>query len=266
MSTTMILSLTALVALVPAALLPYRGESSRDGLFWLLLAVAVAGPLVWIWVAFLPGWRTGIAAALWTTIAVTLVLFAVAAAVSRQAWRLSPLLLPYLFILGLVATIWQNQPERPLDGAAPLAWIELHIGFSVITYALLTLAAVAGLAGFLQDRALKTKRSNVLVRLMPSLADADMLQVRLLGFCAVIMAAGLVTGMTLQYFDTGALLVFDHKILLSLATFAVIIGLLLAHWRSGMRGRRAARIVLLAYLLLTLGYPGVKFITDVLLA
>ncbi len=28
----------------------------------------------------------------------------------------------------------------------------------------------------------------------------------------------------------------------------------------------AARIVLLAYLLLTLGYPGVKFVTDVILA
>jgi ABC-type uncharacterized transport system permease subunit len=42
--------------------------------------------------------------------------------------------------------------------------------------------------------------------------------------------------------------------------------LLVAHYRSGMRGRRAARVVLLAYLLLTLGYPGVKFVTDVLMA
>ena len=33
-----------------------------------------------------------------------------------------------------------------------------------------------------------------------------------------------------------------------------------------IRGRRAARIVLLAYLLLTLAYPGVKFVTDVILA
>ena len=33
-----------------------------------------------------------------------------------------------------------------------------------------------------------------------------------------------------------------------------------------MGGRRAARYVLVAYLLLTLGYPGVKFVTDVLLA
>ena len=36
--------------------------------------------------------------------------------------------------------------------------------------------------------------------------------------------------------------------------------------RRGVRGRRAARVVLLAYLLMTLGYPGVKFVTDVLMA
>ncbi len=265
MPSTMLLSISALVALVPAALLPYRRRPDRDLLFWLLLLVAVAGPLLWVWVAFLPGWRTGLAAALWATVTATLVLFGLAAAVTRDGWRLAALLLPYLFVLGVFATIWQDQPERPLETAAPAAWIQLHIVFSVITYAVLTLAAVAGLAGFLQDRALKTKRSNALVRLMPSIADAEMLQVRLLGICAAVMGLGLLTGMTIQYFNSGNLLIFDHKTLFSLATFAVIVGLLAAHWRSGVRGRRAARIVLLAYLLLTLAYPGVKFVTDVLI-
>ncbi len=37
-------------------------------------------------------------------------------------------------------------------------------------------------------------------------------------------------------------------------------------WQTGIRGRRAARWALLAYLLLTLAYPGVKFVTDVLMA
>lgn len=265
MSSTMLLSISALVALAPAALLPYRRRPGRDMLFWLLLAVAVAGPLLWVWVTFLPGWRTGLAAALWATVTTTLVLFVLAAVVTRDGWRLAALLLPYLFVLGVLATIWQDQPERPLETAAPAPWIQLHIVFSVITYAVLTLAAVAGLAGFLQDRALKTKRSNMLVGRMPSIADAEMLQVRLLGICAAVMGLGLLTGMTIQYFNSGDLLIFDHKTLFSLATFAVIVGLLAAHWRSGVRGRRAARMVLLAYLLLTLAYPGVKFVTNVLI-
>ena len=83
---------------------------------------------------------------------------------------------------------------------------------------------------------------------------------------ASVMAFGLVTGMAVQYFATGTLLEFDHKTLFSLLTFAVISLLLFARYRRGLRGRRAARLVLLAYLLLTIAYPGVKFVTDVLLA
>ena len=61
-------------------------------------------------------------------------------------------------------------------------------------------------------------------------------------------------------------MVINHKTVLSLVAFVVIGILLVAHFRTGIRGRRASRLVLLAYLLLTLGYPGVKFVTDILLA
>jgi len=67
------------------------------------------------------------------------------------------------------------------------------------------------------------------------------------------------------YVSSGSLLVFNHKILLSFLGFAAVIGLLLLHQRIGLRGRKAARLVLLAFLLLTLGYPGVKFVTDVIM-
>ncbi|MPY72584.1 MAG: hypothetical protein GEU92_21375, partial [Alphaproteobacteria bacterium] len=68
-----------------------------------------------------------------------------------------------------------------------------------------------------------------------------------------------------QYIQTGALLAFNHKVAFSLLTFAVILVLLLVHALTGLRGRRAARFVLVAYLCLTLAYPGVKFVTDVVL-
>ena len=54
--------------------------------------------------------------------------------------------------------------------------------------------------------------------------------------------------------------------MLTVTAFLVIAGLLIGHFRIGVRGRMAARFVLLAYLLMTLGYPGVKFVTDVLMA
>jgi ABC-type uncharacterized transport system permease subunit len=269
MSTSFLLSVAALASLVPAAVAPVlRGGSTaaaRDGLFWLLIGVAIAGPALWVVVQLGGAWRTGVAAALWLSIAVSLGLFAVVAAMHSAAWRLAPLLLGYLFLLGVLATMWQHAPERPLSGQAPPLWLQAHILVAVAAYGLLTLAAVAGGGVFLQERALKLKRTSTFTRRLPSVAEGERLQARLLAAAEAVLAVALVTGMTIEWFETRAVLRPDHKTVLSLLTFAVIGLLLYLHHRGGLSGRRAARYVLFAYLLLTLAYPGVKFVTDVLI-
>jgi ABC-type uncharacterized transport system permease subunit len=72
--------------------------------------------------------------------------------------------------------------------------------------------------------------------------------------------------MATQFLETGNLVLLDHKTTFAFAVFAVLLVLLILHFRSGLRGRATTRVVLLAYLLLTLGYPGVKFVTDILMA
>lgn len=264
MSENAILSLSAIVTLVPGSLLPLRQGHSRDFAFWVLLAVAVAGPLSWVLASFGGVWRTDVSMALWVTVAASMALFAATAAVTREAWRLMPLVGGYMICLAVLATVWGQAPVKPL-GNAPGGWIAVHIIVSVATYALVTVAAVAALAAFLQERALKLKQPTTLTRLLPSVADCEELLVRLLVLGEIVLAIGLATGMALQLKETGRLLVFDHKTVLTIAAFLVVGGLLWAHFKSGLRGRKAARIVLLAYLLLTLGYPGVKFVTDVLM-
>ena len=262
----MILSLAALVALIPAAVLPLRREASGpDSLFWAAVAVAVAGPGAYSLVLLGGGWPTGLAPALWVSIAVSMVLFAILAAVSREAWRLRPLLVPYLILLGLIAVVWGRVPAQAALAAPPDVWLGLHIAASVATYGLCTLAAVAAAAAFLQERALKGKRPTALSRVLPSISDASLLEVRLLAISEAVLALGIATGMARDYLSSGQLLHFDHKTLLAGLAFLVIGALLVLHHRSGLRGQRAARLVLLAYLLLTLAYPGVKFVTDVLI-
>jgi ABC-type uncharacterized transport system permease subunit len=112
----------------------------------------------------------------------------------------------------------------------------------------------------------KRKAPTALTHKLPSISDASALQVRLLAAAAVVLAVGILTGVAEEYVTHGQLLVFNHKILLTFLALAVVIVLLVLHQRTGLRGQRAARLILLAYLLLTLAYPGVKFVTDVLLA
>jgi len=266
MANSLLLSLSTLAALVPATLLPYRHASqSRDLAFWAVVAVALVGPAAYALAQFAGGWRTNLATALWVSIAASMVLFIVLVLATKAAWRLMPLLLPYLLALGLLATIWGSVPAQHGLLGPPDAWLVVHIAVSIATYALCTLAAVAAAAVFLQERALKRKAPNALSRRLPAVADASRLQVRLLAVSEAVLVLGIVTGMAKQYLETGALLEFDHKTLLVLLAFAVIGGLLILHQRTGLRGQRAARLLLLGYLLLTLAYPGVKFVTDVLI-
>jgi ABC-type uncharacterized transport system permease subunit len=258
------MNLSALVALLPACLVAQRA-TARDWLFWSTLALAVIVPALTVLGLMAGAWRTGLGAALWLTIAACLVLFAVLALASRTAARLAPLLLPYLVLLGALATAFGEPAEPSFAPAAPAAWVVLHIALSITTYALLTLAAVAGFGVLLQERALKRRHPTALSRLLPSMSDGDRLQWRLLVGSVVVLALGVATGMATEHFDRGVLLRLDHKTLLSLLTLVLVIGLLIAHHRSGLRGRRAARLVLLAYILLSLAYLGVKFVTDILI-
>ncbi len=266
MSRSLLLNVTALVALVPAALAYFFPRTSRDVVYWSVLGVAAAGSIAWAMTLLADRWHTGLSVALWVSVAASLVVFMVLSAISTQAWRLSPLLLPYLLLLGVVATVWSQAPEQPLPDATLPGWLGVHIFVSVLTYALLTIAAVAGASVLLQERALKRKRPTGLTRALPSVADGEDLQLGLLFAGEVVLGVGLVTGVATQYIEDGTLMAFDHKILLSVLAFVVIGFLLIAHRRTGVRGRRVARYVLLAYLLLTLAYPGVKFVTDVLMA
>ena len=73
MANSLVLSLSALFALVPASVLPFRREAQRpDLLFWAVVAAAVAGPGAYSLVQFGGAWKTGLSLALWVSIAASM--------------------------------------------------------------------------------------------------------------------------------------------------------------------------------------------------
>jgi len=257
--------LTAIATLLPAALLPLRRTLHPS---WQAGATVLAamGPTTWVTWQLTEGWHTGFSATLWVAIATSSLLFFLVTMTNRHAWRLAPLLMPYLAVLGLLATATAATPGPVLrmHGQAPPAWLVFHIVVSVVTYGLLTVSAVAALAAFFQERALKRKKPTRLTRLLPSVTESERLSVGLLAVGEGVLGLGLLSGMAVEYFIVGSLFVFDHKTLLSVLAFLVIGGLLAANTWAGVRGKAAARYLLLAYLLLTLAFPGVKFATTIL--
>ena len=211
------------------------------------------------------GWQTGFTSALWITITATLLIFFPIAGIYHEGHKLAAGLMPYLFVLGILSLFWDVQLEGEKLTNASDPWVMSHIIFSLGTYALLTLAAIAGFSAFLQERCLKTKKYTFLNIAFPTLASSENLESRLLELSTFVLSIGLITGITVHFLQTGNFFHLTHKTLLSLGTYGIILTLLVARKVIGLRGIKAARWALLAYLTLTLAYPGVKFVTDVLL-
>ncbi len=260
----LLLGITAVMAMTPVTLLSWRSEG-RGWLFWCLHAVALAGAAAALAQQVALGWSVHLALALWLSLTVVLLLYPLVALRWRGTVALAPLLYPYLLLLAAVATA--IEPVQPQSEPGPLAlsaWLYAHVLFALIAYGLASLAAVAGLAVVLQELALKRRRPGALSQRLPALADGERLQIQLLAWAEVALALAIASGMAQEVVTSGSLLRLDHKTLLVLLGFLAIGLLLVLSRQTGLRGRRAARIVLSAYLLLTLAYPGVKLITDLL--
>jgi len=260
-----LLTVGAVLALLPASFLVFRKPVLPDAVFWSTLMLAVAGPTAVSVDMLSDGWRSDLVASLWITIAASLVLYAVIAVLAKEAWRLAPLIASYMLVLAVLAVIWFYFAPAKASGTGASVWVGLHIAISVFTYGLVTIAAVAAFAAFYQERELKRKRVSNLTKNLPSVSDCDGLVVRTLAVGEVVLGLGMFSGIASQFSGDGTFIDVNHKSILTVMAFVVIGLLLYAHYKTGLRGRKAARYVLLAYLLLTLGYPGVKFVTDVLL-
>lgn len=262
------LAIAALLALLPLGAATWRGLDARALAFWPALLVALAGTAALLGVEVRSGLPTGFADALWLSVAACLAVYAVVAALSREGRRLAIFLVPFLLASGLIGTVWLGggaDGRRVLQPEVASIWVAIHVGASLATYALVTLAAGAGLAILVQERAIKRKAKGALSGRLPSVAACEAIELWLLIAAAVVLGAGIATGMAWSYLRGGSLLPVDHKSVLAVLAFGLILAVLALHRLTGLRGRSAARWVLGASLALILAYPGVKFVSEILL-
>jgi ABC-type uncharacterized transport system permease subunit len=277
MEEKLIISAIAALTLLPVGLYCWRNDAKRGGIFWLLLLAVVFVFAGWLLYRLQTGWQRGLSDTLYVCVAATSIFFTLTVHRLREGWRVASILFPYLFILCVLALLApdgqapQHAPNTPnttiqIAGLSAISrWTVIHILSNVIAYATITMAAVAACAVLIQERFLKAKNAGPWSKRLPPVADSERIEVFCLATSEAVLLIGIISGMALQLGSSGSLLEFDHKTLLTIVAFAIVGLLLLARAKSGIRGRFVARFVLLSYLLITLGYPGVKWVTDVLL-
>ena len=265
MTLTLFADILGFLGLLPLAVLGRRQADTPDARYWGMVVIAVLLSLLAATSQMEGGnWQAGLATAVWWSVATTLILFAVMSAYVDQLWRLVWPLGLYLIPISLLAVVFGSRVQpAPITDLSPWFWV--HVGVSLLTYGLVTLAAIAATGFVLQERALKHRRPTAATRALPALRDCERLLVRLLSSSAAVLTVGMISGFGLRAGAGKAIFTLDHKTLFSIGTLVVIVALLVAHQISGLRGKHAVRLVLSAYLLLTIAYLGVKFVTGMLL-
>jgi ABC-type uncharacterized transport system permease subunit len=182
----------------------------------------------------------------------------------RQTTRSVGLLLLPLMVFSLGASILIPSEETKLQALTDPLLIA-HLALSLLSYGLLSIAAILALMDSFQEHALKTKRFGKLFNMLPpleALEETLFLMVRM-GFA--LLTLSITTGALYSNIQNGLFFVLSHKVVFTWATWLVFGTLLIGHHLWGWRGQKASRFTLAGYIFLALAFLGVKFVVDVLL-
>ena len=251
-------------ALFAFSLLSLR-EMSKQHQWQATIAFAVATSATFVWIANRE-WGLGLPTALLASILATEIAFFIFALKSPNVLALGSLLGPYLLIAsGLV--VWADAVS---DGELALPqidrWLSAHIGAAILGYGFVTLAAIASAAIILRERALKRRTRGKLIESLPAVLTAESTEIGGLTAAEILLGLAILCGIGAEYTASGSYFQLTHKSLLSIISFVIIGVILWLHLKMGFRGRLAARVGITAYLLISLGYLGVKFIGEYILS
>jgi len=170
-----------------------------------------------------------------------------------------------LFLLPVVALPLLIAPFLPVDASTPIiptsSILETgHLLISMVTYAVLTMAAFHAVMLLLLDKALREKRIHPVIQAMPALIPLENMMMSLIHWSVWLLLLSILTGLVWQWVDYSYFGLFNHKVLL--ATFAfILISWLMHQQRTGAwHARRTSQSLLIAYVLMILAYFGVHLI------
>ena len=165
-----------------------------------------------------------------------------------------------LATLFLLVDIFAAPPTQPL----PIDWhIKLHVLFALLGFSVFCVAALLAILLALQERALRLRRFDGIVRALPPLTLTEALMFQLIAAGFALLTLALLSG--ILFIDNLFAQHLIHKTVLSIAAWLVFGVLLFGRWRYGWRGRRAVRLTLAGMALLVLAFLGSRFVLELVL-
>ena len=141
--------------------------------------------------------------------------------------------------------------------------LETHILLSIISYSILSIAAVQSILLYMQDYHLHNKQPGGFITALPSLETMEILLFKMIGLGFILLTVSLASG--IPYLEDIQQQHLTHKIILSCIAWVVFAVLLLGRWKFGWRGQIAIRWTIGGFVLLMLAYFGSNIVLQVIL-
>jgi cytochrome c-type biogenesis protein CcsB len=150
-------------------------------------------------------------------------------------------------------------PQGQAHTISPLlrgCWLTAHIGLTLAGYAALTLNFFGGVFYLIQERQLKAKHFGFFYRRLPSLSQLDTLNYWCLTIGFPLLTGGIISGSLYAQHTLGRFWSWDPKEVLTLIAWLIYAVLLHERLAVGWRGRRAAWLAILGFLVLLITFVG----------
>jgi len=141
--------------------------------------------------------------------------------------------------------------------------LDVHIIVSLLSYSLLSIAAITALFIAMLHKLLHRRRCMALVEILPPLVSMETVLFRMIMVGWVGLSFSLASGFV--FVDDLFAQHLGHKTFLSIISWVLFGALLAGRWRYGWRGMRAVRLCLIAMAILVLAYFGSKAVLELIL-
>jgi len=139
----------------------------------------------------------------------------------------------------------------------------LHIGSSILAYAILTLAAAQAALVSMQDYQLHHRHTRGIVQILPPLQLMESMLFELLWIGVILLTVAILSGFI--FVDDIFAQHLVHKTVLTLVAWLLFSVLLWGHSRLGWRSQTAVRLTLAGFIVLMLAFFGSKLVLELVL-
>ena len=137
-------------------------------------------------------------------------------------------------------------------------WLTVHVGTIFLGDGLFAIAFITAIMYLLQERQIKQKKLGPIYARLPSLATLDSINYYSIVYGFPFLTVGMITGSIFAQYALGSYWQWDPKEVWSLITWLFYAALLHERVAAGWRGRRAAIMSIICFLILIFTFAGVS--------